>query len=263
MITGMVWPLRQASCPYTLAPMSEAVTTPANIALVVDDEQHLRDLVRSYLEREGFVVHAAENGRAALELARQHPPSVVVLDLMLPEIDGLEVCRRLRTFSDAYVIMLTAKAEEIDRIIGLEIGADDYLTKPFSPRELVARVRAMLRRPRHHTGAGIAAPDVTPPQHFGELTIDHERREAVLGGDLVPLTPLEFALLTTLAAHPGRVFTRAQLLERVWGQDYFGDDHVVDVHIANLRRKLGEDSATPRFVETVRGVGYRFAGRNA
>ena len=232
-------------------------------ALIVDDEQHLRDLVRGYLQREGFVVYAADNGRAALELARQHPPTVVVLDLMLPELDGLEVCRQLRAFSDAYVIMLTAKTEEIDRIVGLEVGADDYLTKPFSPRELVARIRAMLRRPRRHGGPGAPAPDVPPPQRFGELTIDHERREAVLAGGIVPLTPLEFALLTTLAAHPGRVFTRAQLLERVWGEDYFGDDHVVDVHIANLRRKLGEDSSAPRFVETVRGVGYRFAGRAA
>jgi two-component system, OmpR family, alkaline phosphatase synthesis response regulator PhoP len=232
-------------------------------ALVVDDEQHLRNLVQGYLEREGFVVEVADNGRTALELARQHPPTVVVLDLMLPEMDGLEVCRQLRTFSDAYVIMLTAKAEEIDRIIGLEVGADDYLTKPFSPRELIARIRAMLRRPRHHGGPGAPVPDSTPPQRFGELTIDHERREAVLAGDIVPLTPLEFALLTTLAAHPGRAFTRAQLLERVWGEDYFGDDHVVDVHIANLRRKLGEDSSAPRFVETVRGVGYRFAGRAA
>jgi DNA-binding response OmpR family regulator len=242
------------------------VTSAPHSALVVDDEQHLRELVRGYLEREGFAVHVADNGRTALELARQHEPTVVVLDLMLPEVDGLEVCRRLRTFSDAYVIMLTARAEEIDRIIGLEVGADDYLTKPFSPRELVARVRAMLRRPREGSaGPGSAAPplDVPPPQHFGDLTIDHGRREVSLRGAALPLTPLEFALLTSLAAHPGRVFTRAQLLERVWGQDYFGDDHVVDVHIANLRKKLGDDPAAPRFVETVRGVGYRFAGRGA
>jgi two-component system, OmpR family, alkaline phosphatase synthesis response regulator PhoP len=231
-------------------------------ALVVDDETHLRDLIRSYMAREGYAVYEADSGRLALELARQHAPDVVVLDLMLPEVDGLEVCRRLRAFSDAYVIMLTAKAEEIDRIIGLEVGADDYLTKPFSPRELIARVRAMLRRPRcGGSGPALYGGDVSPPQRFGELTIDHDRHEAALADGVLPLTPLEFALLTTLAAHPGRVFTRAQLLERVWGEDYFGDDHVVDVHIANLRRKLGEDSTTPRFVETVRGVGYRFAGR--
>ena len=227
-------------------------------ALVVDDERRLRDLVQSYLEQEGFRVVAAGDGLAALDLARQHHPTVVVLDLMLPGLDGLEVCRRLRTFSDAYVIMLTARAEEVDRVVGLEVGADDYLTKPFSPRELVARVRAMLRRPRQGTAA---APDLPPPQRFGSLLIDHARREVTLAGQPLALTPLEFALLTALAAHPGRVFTRAQLLERVWGDDYFGDDHVVDVHIANLRKKLGDDPAGPRTIETVRGVGYRFAGK--
>ena len=235
------------------------MTPPSPTILVVDDEQRLRDLVRGYLEHEGFDVLAAADGFAALDLARQHAPDVVVLDLMLPGLDGLEVCRRLRTFSDAYVIMLTAKAEEIDRIVGLEVGADDYLTKPFSPRELIARVRAMLRRPR--PGRADVPPDVAPPQRFGSLLIDHARHEVTLGGTVVPLTALEFALLTTLAAHPGRVFTRDQLLERVWGQDYFGDDHVVDVHIANLRKKLGDDPAAPDYIETVRGAGYRFAGK--
>jgi two-component system, OmpR family, alkaline phosphatase synthesis response regulator PhoP len=227
--------------------------------LVVDDEPPLRDLVRGYLEREGFQVVTAADGLDALALARRHRPTVVVLDLMLPGIDGLEVCRRLRTFSDAYVIMLTARAEEIDRIVGLEVGADDYLTKPFSPRELVARVRAMLRRSR--AGAGRAAQEPAPTQTFGDLIIDSARREVTQAGRLIPLTALEHTLLTTLAAHPGRVFTRAQLLEQVWGTDYFGDDHVVDVHIANLRKKLGEDPAAPRYVETVRGAGYRFAER--
>ncbi len=232
--------------------------TAAITILVVDDEQRLRDLLRGYLEREGFTVHTAADGHAALDLARQHVPDLVVLDLMLPGLDGLEVCRRLRTFSDAYVIMLTAKAEEIDRIVGLEVGADDYLTKPFSPRELIARVRAMLRRPRH---GGTTVPDIAPPQRFGDLLIDHGRREVTLAGSVLPLTTLEFVLLTTLAAHPGLVFTRAQLLERVWDTDYFGDDHVVDVHIANLRKKLGEDPAAPHYIETVRGAGYRFAGK--
>jgi DNA-binding response OmpR family regulator len=227
--------------------------------LVVDDEQRLRDLLRGYLEREGFSVLAAADGQAALGLARQHTPDVVVLDLMLPGLDGLEVCRRLRTFSDAYVIMLTAKAEEIDRIVGLEVGADDYLTKPFSPRELIARVRTMLRRPRH--GAAPAVAEIPPPQRFGGLTIDHERHEVALLGQPITLTALEYALLTTLAAHPGRVFTRDLLLEQVWGTDYFGDDHVVDVHIANLRKKLGDDPAAPHYIETVRGAGYRFAGK--
>src|SRR6266545_374005 len=233
--------------------------TSTSTVLVVDDEQRLRDLVRGYLEHEGFNVLAAADGQLALDLARQHGPDVVVLDLMLPGLDGLEVCRRLRTFSDAYVIMLTAKAEEIDRIVGLEVGADDYLTKPFSPRELIARVRAMLRRPRH--GSAEAPPDVPPPQRFGSLLIDHARHEVTLDAAVVPLTTLEYALFTTLAAHPGRVFTREQLLERVWGADYFGDDHVVDVHIANLRKKLGDDPAAPDYIETVRGAGYRFAGK--
>ena len=232
---------------------------PPITVLVVDDEQRLRDLVCGYLEREGFTVLTSLDGLTALDLARQHAPDVVVLDLMLPGLDGLEVCRRLRTFSDAYVIMLTAKAEEIDRIIGLEVGADDYLTKPFSPRELIARVRAMLRRPRH--GAAEAPSDIPAPQRFGHLLIDHARHEVTLAGAIVPLTSLEWSLLTALAAHPGRVFTRAQLLERVWGEDYFGDDHVVDVHIANLRKKLGDDPAAPAYIETVRGAGYRFAGK--
>ncbi len=227
--------------------------------LVVDDEEPLRNLVRQYLEREGFGVLTAPDGVTALDLARRHAPTVVVLDWMLPGLDGLEVCRRLRTFSDAYVIMLTAKAEELDRIIGLEVGADDYLTKPFSPRELVARVRAMLRRPR--TGAGAPAPEGAPPQRFGDLLLDAARREVTLREAVVPLTALEWTLLSTLAGYPGRVFTRAQLLERVWGPDYFGDDHVVDVHIANLRKKLGDDPAAPRYIETVRGAGYRFEGK--
>ncbi len=226
--------------------------------LVVDDEARLRDLVRSYLEREGFAVVTAEDGLTAVSLAREHAPVVVILDLMLPGLDGLEVCRRLRTFSDAYVIMLTAKSEEIDRVIGLEVGADDYLTKPFSPRELVARVRAMLRRPR---SGSTTAPDVPPPQRFGDLMINHMRREVTLRGSTIALTPLEFNLLTTLAAYPGRVFTRTHLLELVWGPDYYGDDHVVDVHIANLRKKLSDDQSTPRYIETVRGVGYRFEGK--
>jgi len=234
---------------------------PSITILVVEDEQRLRDLVRGYLEHEGFTVRTAADGITALDLARQYAPELVVLDLMLPGIDGLEVCRQLRAFSDAYVIMLTARAEEIDRVVGLEVGADDYLTKPFSPRELIARLRAMLRRPRR--GSAPALPDVPPPQRFGELVIDHGRREATLAGAVVALTTLEFALLTTLAAHPGRVFTRDQLLERVWDTDYFGDDHVVDVHIANLRKKLGDDPTAPRFIETVRGAGYRFRGRAA
>jgi two-component system alkaline phosphatase synthesis response regulator PhoP len=178
---------------------------------------------------------------------------------MLPGIDGVEVCRQLRQFSGAYVLMLTARAEEVDKIVGLSVGADDYLTKPFSPRELVARVKAMLRRPRHVAGS-IAEPDEAPILGGGELEIDEGRHEARRHGEPVPLTAREFALLVTLARHPGRVFTRAQLLERVWGDEYY-DDHVVDVHVANLRKKLEDDPAEPRYVETVRGVGYRFGAR--
>ena len=226
--------------------------------LVVDDEERLRELLRGYLVQAGFSVLLAADGPQALELARAQRPDLLVLDLMLPGIDGLEVCRQLRTFSDAYVLMLTARAEEIDRVVGLEVGADDYLTKPFSPRELVARARAMLRRPRGPAGSG--DPPIPPAVEAvvcGPLRIDAARHEVTLDGVPVGLTTTEYDLLAALSAHPGRVFTRAQLIEQVWGADYFGDDHVVDVHIANLRKKLGDDPAQPRLVETVRGVGYR------
>ncbi|MEI8167191.1 MAG: response regulator transcription factor [Chloroflexales bacterium] len=221
----------------------------------------LRELLRDYLTQAGFAVLLAADGPSALALAQQHQPAVLILDLMLPGIDGLEVCRRLRRFSDAYVLMLTARAEEIDRVVGLEVGADDYLTKPFSPRELVARVRAMLRRPR-----GGASPGVPPPPPvitLGPLRIDDAHHEVTLAGTPIILTTTEYGLLTTLAAQPGRICTRARLLEQVWGSDYFGDDHVVDVHIANLRKKLGEDSAQARLIETVRGVGYRLRAETA
>lgn len=230
------------------------MTPPATI-LVVDDEQALVDLVSSYLEREGFRVVRAHDGQSALESARAELPELVVLDLMLPGIDGLEVCRRLRQFSDAYVIMLTARSEEIDRVVGLTVGADDYVTKPFSPRELVARVRAMLRRPRGASPVSLAAPT---PLHFGDLTIDEAGHEVTRGGEQIALTPLEFKLLATLAAHPGRVFTRSQMIDRVWGQDFYGDEHVVDVHLSNLRKKLEPDPLNPHYIETIRGVGYRF-----
>ncbi len=222
-------------------------------ALVVDDEEHLARLVADYLAREGFTTQVALNGEQALEIARAGRPDVVVLDLMLPGIDGVEVCRRLRTFTDAYVIMLTARTEEVDKLIGLAVGADDYLTKPFSPRELVARVRAMLRRPRGQEPAdGEAA-----ARRFGDLVIDPPAREVSVGGKPVELTRLEFDLLDTLSARPRLAFSRRQLVERVWGQDWFGDEHIVDVHIVRLRRKLGDDPTHPRYVLTVRGVGYR------
>jgi DNA-binding response OmpR family regulator len=220
-------------------------------ALIVEDEKNLVGLLRKYLEREGFEVAEALDGPAALEVARRSEPDVVVLDWMLPGLDGMGVLRELRRFSDAYVIMLTAREGEVDRIVGLSTGADDYLVKPFSPGELVARIRAMLRRPR-----GGASTD--PAMTFGDLSVDPARREVRLGREDVRLTAMEFDMLATLASRPGLVFSRRQLLARVWGDDYFGSDHVVDVHVANLRKKIEDDPSNPRYVQTVRGVGYRF-----
>ena len=220
--------------------------------LVVDDEPPIVELVSGYLVREGYEVVATGDGLEALDLVRASGVDVVILDVMLPGLDGIEVCRRLRTFSDAYVLMLTARGEEIDRIMGLTVGADDYLVKPFSPRELVARVKALLRRPRAGVGG---AP--TPPG----LEVDGRRRSVRVDGRMVELTALEFDLLAALARDPGVVVGRQALLDRVWGLEFVADDHLVDVHIANLRRKLGDDPASPRFVETVRGVGYRLRER--
>ena len=219
--------------------------------LVGDDEAPIVELVTGSLEREGFAVDSAGDGLAALDQVRRLRPDVVVLDVMLPELDGVEVCRRLRTFSDAYVIMLTARGEEIDRIMGLTVGADDYLVKPFSPRELVARVKALLRRPRSSSTDEERAPGPAG------LEIDERRRAVRVDGTAVELTALEFDLLALLARQPGIVVDRAGLLGEVWGDEYVADDHLVDVHVANLRRKLGDDPASPRFVETIRSVGYR------
>lgn len=224
--------------------------------LVVDDEHNIVDLVRGYLEREGYLVHAAFDGPAAVEMAREIEPDLIVLDLMLPGFDGIEVCRRLRQFSNAYVLMLTARAEEVDKIVGLSVGADDYLTKPFSPRELVARVKAMLRRPQVAVDA-TGSPDEL--RHVGDLVIDSARHVVSRGGKAIDLTAREFGLLAMLADEPGRVFTRAQILDRLWESEFY-DDHVVEVHIGNLRRKLEDDPGHPRYVETVRGVGYRASG---
>ena len=232
--------------------------------LVVDDETALVELVQSYLEKEQYEVLTATDGRAALDLARTSEVDLVVLDVMLPILDGIEVCRQLRQFSDAYVIMLTARAEEIDKILGLTVGADDYLTKPFSPRELVARIKALLRRPRQTATAlnqdSEPFDEIPAPQRWDDLTIDEAQHEVTLHEQPVELTAREFALLLALAQHPGRVFTRDQLLEHVWGDAYY-DDHVVDVHIGNLRKKLEADPAHPHYLETVRGVGYRFRRR--
>ncbi|HEY6013743.1 MAG TPA: response regulator transcription factor [Candidatus Limnocylindrales bacterium] len=220
---------------------------PALRVLVVDDEPPIVDLVRGYLEREGWEVLTAPDGREGLELARREQPDVVILDLMLPGLDGVEACRELRTFSNAFVVMLTARSEEIDKLVGLAVGADDYLTKPFSPRELVARIKAILRRARVATPA---APG---------LDVDVARRVARVDGQAVQLTRTEFEILAALVREPGSVVERAALLASVWGPGY-DDDHLVDVHVANLRRKLGDNPDHPRFVETVRGVGYRLAG---
>jgi DNA-binding response OmpR family regulator len=230
-------------------------------ALVVDDEAPLATVIASYLEQEHFEVSVAHNGMDALTLARETDPDVVVLDLALPGIDGLEVCRQLRTFSDAYVVMLTARDTEMDTVIGLSVGADDYVTKPFSPRELVARIRAMLRRPRtatehSDTGRG-SGDDESPPRMFGALRIDVAGREVHIGEQPVMLTRTEFDVLAALSSRPGVVFSRRQLLEAVWGDSWVGNEHLVDVHVGHLRRKLGDDPTDSRYVSTVRGVGYR------
>lgn len=219
-------------------------------ALVVDDEPRLVSLVSAYLEREGFSVSTAADGEDAIRLAHERPPDVVVLDLMLPGIDGIEVCRRIRTFSDAYIVMLSARAEEVDKIVGLSTGADDYVTKPFSPGELVARIRAMLRRPR----AGQEEPET---RRLGDLVIDPVAREVARDGRSIALTRLEFDILDALSERPRVAFSRRQILEHIWGPSWFGDEHVVDVHVANLRRKLGDDPSDPRYITTLRGVGYR------
>lgn len=219
--------------------------------LVVDDEVPLTAVVGSYLEREGFAVSVAHSGPDAVERARADQPVLIVLDIMLPGFDGLEACRQIRQFSDAYIIMLTARDEEIDKVLGLSIGADDYLVKPFSPRELLARVRAMLRRPR-----ATAVQDDVPAHVLGPLTVDGRSRVATLDGADIDLTRTEFDLLAALIEHPKTVLTRRQLIDAVWGPGWYGDDHVVDVHIAHVREKLGDRAAEPRFIRTVRGVGY-------
>jgi DNA-binding response OmpR family regulator len=224
--------------------------------LVVDDERALADLVASYLTRDGFEVSMAQDGQQAIAQARQVDPDVMVLDLGLPVVDGVEVCRVVRTFSDCYIIMLTARTEEIDKLIGLSVGADDYLTKPFSPRELLARIHAMLRRPRTDPASGQSVQE-PPSRAFGALRIDVAGRDVHLDGQTVALTRTEFDVLAALSGRPAMVFSRRQLIDAVWDQTWVGDEHLVDVHIGHLRRKLGDDPGSPRYVRTVRGVGYR------
>ena len=227
----------------------------ANKILVVDDEQTLLSTVHAYLEQEGYTVQTAVDGRTALLIFRDFQPDLVVLDIMLPEVDGLEVLRQLRQTSDVYVIMLTAKADEADKVIGLGLGADDYVTKPFSPRELVARIKASLRRL-----SGRQTPKELISTH---LRVDEDARLAWKDGQPLDLTPIEFDLLHTLMRHHGRALSREQLIEQVWGYDYYGDDRVVDVHIGRLRKKVEEDPANPAFIATVWGAGYRFEDKLA
>ena len=235
-------------------PIEEHMTSPGSSirVLVVDDEPPIRAIVRGFLEREGMVVAEAADGPAAVEQARSFVPEVIVLDIMLPGFDGLEVLLRIRAFADPLVIFLTARTEELDRIVGLRVGGDDYVTKPFSPGELVARIQALVRRrrPAPETGReGVIRVD--------DLVIDPARRAVSFGGVAVELTTLEFAILETLGRDPGIVLSRQQLLDAAWGLDFEGDDHVLEVHVGNLRRKLGDEPANPRYIETVRGVGYR------
>jgi len=222
--------------------------------LVVDDEAAISEAVRARLSSEGFRVVLAADGPQALELADAEQPDLVVLDLMLPGMDGLEVCRRLQTRRWVPVLMLTARTEEADKVAGFAVGADDYLTKPFSLRELTVRVRAILRRVER-----ISSTPSSDPIELGGLSIDPSRRKVSLDGEEVQLTPLEFEILLAMARDPGVVFTREQLMDRVWGYRDYAGGRVVDSHVARIRRKLGEDGAEPRFVRTVHGVGYAFA----
>jgi len=231
--------------------------SPARV-LVVEDERPLAQVVGDYLARAGYEATQVHTGPDAVAAAQDIDPDLVILDLGLPGLDGIEVCRQLRTFSDCYVIMLTARDDEIDKLVGLGVGADDYLTKPFSPRELVARAQAALRRPRA-SKLQAATPEEQTEMRFAGLTLDLAAREVHLGGAPAALTRTEFDLLATLASQPRRVFSRRQLVDAVWGDNWVGDEHIVDVHVAHLRRKLADDPVESRYIDTVRGVGYRFA----
>lgn len=224
--------------------------------LVVEDERALAGMVAAYLDKAGYAVEQAYDGPGGLERARAWDPDVVILDLGLPGMDGVEVCRQIRTFSDCYVLMVTARDDELDTVVGLSVGADDYLTKPVSLRELSARVQAVLRRPRPSRTA-VPPVDREPERVMGDLVIDVDAREVHVSGQPVDLTRTEFDLLAVLSARPHVAFSRRQLLDDVWDPGWVGDDHVVDVHVAHLRAKLGDDPAAPRYVLTVRGVGYR------
>lgn len=220
--------------------------------LIVDDEPGIVRLIKMYLEREGFRTASAGTGAEAINAVSSNRPALVILDIMLPDIDGWDVCREIRRTTDVPIIMLTAREGDEDKVVGLEIGADDYVTKPFKPRELVARVKAILRRVR-------AAPAESNGDRleYGDLAIDTAKREVRLSGELIPLRAKEYDLLVELARRPGVVFSREKLLQDVWGYDFYGDSGTIDVHVRRLRAKLNDDSSNPKFIETVWGVGYR------
>ncbi len=230
----------------------------AQTILVVDDEPHIVELVKYNLLQEGYDVLTAHDGSEAVRRAKETHPDLIILDLMLPYVDGLEVCRQIRKDSAVPILMLTAKDGELARVVGLEIGADDYVTKPFSPRELVARVRAILRRTTREAG-----PEIPGPLRGGRLTLDPETHEVTLDGRPVDLTAKEFELLHLVMSHPNRVFTRDFLLEHIWGYDYYGSTRTVDMHISRLREKIEDDPASPTYIVTVRGVGYKFKAEAA
>lgn len=237
--------------------------------LVVDDEEPIRRLVAQYLLDDDFIVEELGDGESALRRFDREPPvDLVILDVRMPKMNGIDALREIRRRSDCYVIMLTAAVEETDRLIGLSVGADDYITKPFSPREVVARVKAVLRRARPAQGAvnvndsdGHRSEREREILHFDDLTIDIDEHRVLRDTSELTLTALQFDLLVTLARSPGRVFTRQQLVDRIWGRDFFGEERIVDVHIANLRKAMLDDGSGPRRIETVRGVGYRFVGK--
>lgn len=227
--------------------------------LIVEDEPEIARLIQLSLEKEGFVCHISRDGLTALRVIQEQQPDLIILDLMLPGLDGLELCARIRQkpgTKDPYILMLTAKGEEIDRVIGLSTGADDYLVKPFSPRELVARVRALLRRSLRQGGQNQG-------YKTGHFIIDLDGRSASRkltagAGEILDLTTLEFNLLTLFVSNPGRVWNRTQLIDKLWGSDFFGDERVVDTHVARLRKKIEPDSSNPTFIKTIVGVGYKF-----
>lgn len=221
--------------------------------LIVDDEEHIRELLRYNLKKEGYKIFCAENGKEALEIAKEKKPTLILLDVMLPQMDGYDVCKEIRkdnSISTTPIIMITAKGEELDKVLGLELGADDYITKPFSIRELIARIKAVLRR--------TLLKSTEEPFKFESLKMDFEKHEVMKDGEKVDLTLKEFQLLEILIKNKGRVLTREYLLDKIWGYEYIGETRTVDVHIRHLRQKVEDDDKNPKYIETIRGVGYRF-----